>query len=131
MEQRRKSGLATRAVHGGEQNIQGSPHTPIFNSTTFAFDTTRDLLNVVEGKKAGPLYTRYGMNPTLISLEEKLAGLEEAEGALLFASGMAAEAAIFFALGRKGIICLGDAYGGTMELLSSQFESLRIPWRNY
>ncbi|CDQ11711.1 protein of unknown function (plasmid) [Acidithiobacillus ferrivorans] len=40
---------------------------------------------------------------------------------------MAAEAALFLAYGRKGIVCIGGAYGGTMELLSSQLPELGIP----
>ena len=121
-------GLSTRCVHAGElKDLHGSPHTPIYTTTTFKFDSTADLLDVVEGRKSGSLYTRYGLNPTLFSLEEKLAALEDAEAAWVFSSGMAAEAALFLAYGRKGIVCIGDAYGGTMELLSSQLPELGIP----
>ncbi len=120
-------GLSTRCVHAGElKDLHGSPHTPIYTTTTFKFDSTADLLDVVEGRKSGSLYTRYGLNPTLFSLEEKLAALEDAEAAWVFSSGMAAEAALFLAYGRKGIVCIGDAYGGTMELLSSQLPELGI-----
>lgn len=121
-------GLSTHCVHGGElQNDQGAPHTPIYNTTTFAFPTTEALLDVVDGKKPGSLYTRYGLNPTIKSLESKMALLEKAEAALCFSSGMAAEAALFLALGQKGIVCIGDAYGGTLELLDKQLRSLNIP----
>lgn len=120
--------LSTRCVHEGEiKDPEGSPHTPIYNTTTFTFDTTKDLLDVVDGKKEGNLYTRYGLNPTIKSLERKLASLENAEAALTFSSGMAAEAALFLALGRKGIICIGDAYGGTLDLLANQIQLLGIP----
>jgi cystathionine beta-lyase/cystathionine gamma-synthase len=122
------SGLSSLCVHAGEiPNDQGTPHTPIYNTTTFVYDTTKELLEVVEGKKPGNLYTRYGLNPTIISLESKLAQLEGAEAALCFSSGMAAEAALFLALGKKGIICIGDAYGGTLELLDVQLRTLGIP----
>ncbi|HMC13103.1 MAG TPA: PLP-dependent transferase, partial [Gallionellaceae bacterium] len=108
------AGLSTRCVHAGEiEDANGSPHTPIYTTTTFKFTSTEDLLDVVEGRKAGNLYTRYGSNPTIRSLENKLAALEGAETALAFSSGMAAESALFFAHGRKGIVCIGDAYGGT------------------
>lgn len=120
--------LDTRCVHAGElKDPQGSPHTPIYNSTTFAFDNTADLLDVVEGRREGNLYTRYGLNPTIRSLETKLATLESAEAALAFSSGMAAEAALFLAHGREGIICIGDAYGGTLELIADQLPLLGIP----
>ncbi len=121
-------GLSTRCVHAGElADAHGSPHTPIYTTTTFKFPTTADLLDVVDGKKPGSLYTRYGLNPTIASLEQKLATLEGAEAAWAFCSGMAAEAALFLTHGRKGIVCLGDAYGGTLELLASQLPLLGIP----
>jgi len=120
--------LSTRCVHAGEmKDAEGSPHTPIYNTTTFGFRSTADLLDVVEGRREGNLYTRYGMNPTIKSVETKLATLENAESALVFASGMAAEAALFFTHGRKGIVCLGNAYGGTLSLLADQLPLLGIP----
>ena len=119
--------LETRCVHLGEgKDAYGSPHTPMYNTTTFGFKTTADILDIVEGRKAGPLYSRYGLNPSILNIEEKLAGLEGAEAALIFCSGMAAEAALFLSLGRKGVICLGDAYGGTLELISQQLPELGI-----
>jgi cystathionine gamma-synthase len=122
-----KRDLSTICVHTGEVNDpHGSPHTPIYNTTTFAFDSTKDILDVVEGRKAGALYTRYGLNPTVFTLEQKLAALEGAEAAWVFASGMAAEAATFLALGRKGVLCLGDVYGGTQELIGKQLPELGI-----
>ena len=121
-------GLSTRCVHAGEiADAHGSPHTPIYNTTTFKFPSTADLLDVVDGRKPGSLYTRYGLNPSIQSLETKLADLEGAEMAWAFCSGMAAEAALFLTHGRKGIVCLGDAYGGTLELLASQLPLLGIP----
>lgn len=120
--------LSTRCVHAGElRDAEGSPHTPIYNTTTFGFGSTADLLDIVEGRRPGNLYTRYGLNPTIRSVEEKLASLESAESALVFSSGMAAEAALFFAHGRKGIVCLGNAYGGTLELLDKQLPLVGIP----
>ncbi|HXY22746.1 MAG TPA: aminotransferase class I/II-fold pyridoxal phosphate-dependent enzyme [Burkholderiaceae bacterium] len=121
-------GLSTRAIHAGEiADPHGAPHTPVYNTTTFRFARTADILDVIEGRKSGSLYTRYGLNPTIQSLETKLAALEAAEAAWVFCSGMAAEAALFFTHGSKGIACVGDAYGGTLELLDSQLRGLGIP----
>jgi len=126
----RTQGLATHCIHGhGIKDAHGSPHIPIYDTTTFTFNTTREVLDVVEGRKAGSLYTRYGLNPSIFALEEILAGLEGADMAWVFCSGMAAEAALFLTHGRKGIIGIGDAYGGTMELLGSQLPELGIPTR--
>lgn len=124
----KQSGLSTRCVHEGElEDSQGAPHTPIYNTSTFVFPNTEAILDVVEGRKQGSLYTRYGLNPSITSLEKKLASLENAESALSFSSGMAAEAALFLSLGKKGIVCIGEAYGGTIELLDEQLRSVGIP----
>ena len=120
--------LATRCVHAGEAaDPHGSPHTPVYATSTFAFPSTAAILDVVEGRTAGSLYTRYGLNPTIQALEAKLAAIEGAEAALAFTSGMAAEAAVFLTHGREGIVCIGDAYGGTLELLGEQLPTLGIP----
>lgn len=107
-------GLSTRCVHAGEElDAQGAIHTALYNHSTFGFKNTADLLDVVEGRTEGNLYTRYGLNPTVRSLEKKLADLEHGEAALAFGSGMAAEAATFFAQAKAGdhIVCIGDVYG--------------------
>lgn len=122
-----EQGQATRAIHGTSlKDAHGAPHLPTYNTTTFAFDTTEAILDVVEGRKAGALYTRYGLNPTTLALEETMAAIEGTEAALAFVSGMAAEAALFAQYGRDGIVCLGDAYGGTLELLADQLPLLGI-----
>ncbi len=123
-----QTALATACVHAGEiVDPHGSPHTPIYTTTTFKFPSTAAILDVVDGRKPGALYTRYGLNPTIQALEEKLAAIEGAEAALAFCSGMAAESALFLTYGRPGIVCLGDAYGGTLELLGSQLPGLGAP----
>ncbi|GAA3152959.1 cystathionine gamma-synthase/methionine-gamma-lyase [Kribbella aluminosa] len=124
-----EQGLSTRSVHAGEtRDPQGAIHTPLYTHSTFAFDSTADLLDVVEGRKPGNLYTRYGLNPTIRSVEAKLADLEGGEQALGFSSGMAAEAATFLAHTRTGehIVCIGDVYGGTFELLGDNLPQLGI-----
>ena len=120
-------GLATRTIHAGETaDAHGSPNMPVYNTTTFRFASTADLLDVVEGRRPGSLYTRYGLNPTIQALEAQLASIEGAEAAWAFCSGMAAETSVFFAHGRKGVVCIGDAYGGTLELLATQLPQLGI-----
>lgn len=127
MTQGRKPSLSTCSIHGHRfKDAHGSPHLPVYDTTTFAFNSTAELLDVVDGRKPGSLYTRYGLNPSIFALEETLAGLEGAEMAWSFCSGMAAETALFLTHGREGIVCIGDAYGGTLELLASQLPLLGI-----
>ena len=113
--------FSTRCIHAGLNNDQfGSPHTPLYDTTTFKFPSTEKMQRVIEGHDNGYLYTRYGSNPSIVNLEEKLASIELAETALVFSSGMAAISATLISHGEKGIICIGDIYGGTWELMTSQ-----------
>jgi len=128
-EESRQCGFSTLCVHGGEQlDAQGGAHAPLYNHSTFGFSSTEALLDVVEGRVQGNLYTRYGLNPTIRATERKLALLEGGESALAFGSGIAAEAAAFLALCRSGdhIVCIGDVYGGTYELLEHNLPNLGI-----
>jgi len=124
-----KFGLSTRCVHAGDvRDAQGALHAPLYDQSTFGFARTQDVLDVVEGRVAGNLYTRYGLNPTIKALEAKLADIEGGEAALACSSGMAAEAATFLAHATSGdhIVCIGDVYGGTFELLGSDLPRLGI-----
>lgn len=124
-----KYGLSTLSVHGGEElDAKGAIHIPLYNHSTFGFASTSDLLDVVEGRVEGNLYTRYGLNPTIRAVERKLAILEDGESALVFSSGMAAEAATFLAncKSEDHIVCIGDVYGGTYELLQSNLPNVGI-----
>jgi len=121
----KNNGFATNCIHAGEIADQyGAPHTPVYDTTTFRFDSTADMMNVIEGRESGYFYTRYGTNPSVMSVEAKLASLERAGGALAFASGMAAISATLLAHGERGIICLGEVYGGTWELMTRQLPAL-------
>lgn len=121
-------GPATRIIHNRRhKDAFGSPYSPVYNTTTYRFENTADLLDVIEGRSDGNLYTRWGTNPSIRELEQGLAGLENAEAALGFASGMAAISATLLAHGRNGIVCVGDLYGGTQELLKNHCQALGIP----
>lgn len=113
--------FSTLAIHAGEQQDEHQAAiAPLYDSTTFSFSNTDELLEVVEGQKAAPFYTRYGMNPTIQSLEQRLAVLDGAETTLAYASGMAAISSLCLCYGRGGIICLGEIYGGTSAFLQQQ-----------
>ncbi|MCK0105269.1 aminotransferase class I/II-fold pyridoxal phosphate-dependent enzyme [Marinobacter sp. S0848L] len=121
-------GPATRIIHNRRhQDSFGSPYSPIYNTTTYRFNNTAALLDMIEGRREGCLYTRWGTNPSIQELEQGLAGLEQAEAALAFASGMAAISATLLTHGRNGIVCVGDLYGGTQAFLIDQCQALGIP----
>lgn len=121
----RPNSLTTLAIHHGEvEDAFGSPRTPLYTTTTFRHTSTAELLEVVEGRRPGCLYTRYGSNPSINTLEAKLAALDQAEAALAFGSGMAAISASLLAHGGAGIVCVGEVYGGTWQLLREQLPQL-------
>jgi cystathionine beta-lyase/cystathionine gamma-synthase len=85
-------------------------NVPIYQTSTFVQEAV--------GKHRGYEYARTG-NPTRTALESALASLEEGEGALCFASGMAAEATLCYLLKPGDHVVLGDdVYGGTYRLIA-------------
>ena len=111
-------GVRTRAVHGAHGGTLGPVSTPIVHSATFSFANLAAMDAEQERGAAGAYYQRVG-HPTLHACEERLAGLEGAEGALLFSSGVAALASLFIAHLKAGdhVIALHQCYGGTHDLL--------------
>jgi cystathionine beta-lyase/cystathionine gamma-synthase len=113
-------GPATELIHAGEADLGDAVPltTPIYETTTFVFDTAKEVLAYNEGRSAKYLYSRY-TNPTLVSVEKKLAALDRADGALLFSSGQGATTTILMAHVKAGdeVICSAAIYGGTLHLL--------------
>ena len=83
--------FSTIAVHGGEEPKFpiGAVAQPIYQTSTFVFESTAKVKKFQEGDPSLYLYTRYG-NPTIKAAEEKIAQLEGGEAGLVFTSGMAA-----------------------------------------
>ena len=94
-----KAGPSTRAVHGGEARakLANAVTEPIIQTATYTFADTAELVDHFEGRIEREEYGRYG-NPTQRVAERKLAALENAEDALLLASGMAAITTTLFAM---------------------------------
>jgi methionine-gamma-lyase len=113
------SGFTTNLVHIGEKPdpTTGSVIPPIYQTTTFAFETNESIFDLMEGRSTGYIYTRYG-NPNYTMVEEKIAFLEDAESGLVLASGMAATTTAIMAILRAGehIITHADVYGGSFGL---------------
>ena len=117
---RQMKGPATELIHVGESGL-GVPvplTTPIYETTTFVFESAQEVLDYNEGRSNKYLYSRYA-NPTLVSVERKLAVLDHAESALVFSSGMGATATILMAHLKAGdeVVCSAAVYGGTLHLL--------------
>lgn len=106
--------------------------TPIVQSTTFIFPDTATLIDYQRGKRKGYLYTRYS-NPTVEAAEEKIAGQEEAEGSLLFSSGMAAISSVCMTYLRAGdeIASSNPIYGGTAKLFNNLLKNFGIRTRYF
>jgi cystathionine beta-lyase/cystathionine gamma-synthase len=121
MTTRSKKGFSTRSVHSGEEvdATTGAVVTPIYESSTFAFPSTKVLLDVVRRKRKGNVYSRW-WNPTNQAAESKIADLEDAEGALLFSSGMAAISSMIMTAVTSGehMVSMREVYGGTFEFMS-------------
>ncbi|KMQ76179.1 trans-sulfuration enzyme family protein [Marinobacter subterrani] len=128
MADNRSKAQSTRIIHNRRhRDVFGSPYSPVYNTTTYRFRDSEAQLDVIEARRPGHLYTRWGTNPTIQELEQGLAALELAEAGLAFASGMAAISATILAHGQRGVVCVGDVYGGTQELLANHCRPLGIP----
>lgn len=117
----RKAGFSTRSVHAGEETdpSTGAVVTPIYETSTFAFPSTKVLLDVMRRKREGNVYSRW-WNPTNQAAEKKIADLESAETALLFSSGMAAISSMILTVVSSGdhVVSMRDVYGATFEFMS-------------
>jgi len=123
---------ATTMVQGSQGlNRDAEPlTTPIFETTTFVFDSAEDVKAYNEGRSKKFLYSRYG-NPTVLAVEETIAALEGADTAMLFASGMAATSTALLTLLKSGdeVVCSAAIYGGTLHLLHDLFPRYGIQAR--
>jgi cystathionine beta-lyase/cystathionine gamma-synthase len=113
-------GPATELIHAGEtdRGVAVPLTTPIYETTTFVFDSADEVLAYNEGRSSKYLYSRY-TNPTVISAERKLAALDRAELALLFSSGQGATTTLLMTHLKGGdeVVCSAAIYGGTLHLL--------------
>jgi cystathionine beta-lyase/cystathionine gamma-synthase len=113
-------GPATELIHAGEadRGVAVPLTTPIYETTTFVFDNAQEVVDYNEGRSAKYLYSRY-TNPTVVTVEKKLAALDRTEAALMFSSGQGATTTILMAHLKAGdeIVCSAAIYGGTLHLL--------------
>ena len=116
----RTFGLRTRAIHAGARPdpATGSRAVPIYQTASYVFENSADAGDLFALQKYGNVYSRIG-NPTVAAFEERIASLEGGIGAVAFASGLAAEFAVFAALAGTGdhIVAAAGLYGGTVTQL--------------
>jgi cystathionine gamma-synthase len=122
MTDQQPQGLATRAIHAGQDPdpSTGSITPPIHQTSTFIQDGIGGLRNGYEYGRSG--------NPTRTAFEVQVAALEQGAAAVAFASGLAAEDALLRTTLKPGdrVVLGDDAYGGTYRLLKRIHEPLGV-----
>jgi O-acetylhomoserine (thiol)-lyase len=124
-----KLSVETLALHAGTQPdpTTGARAVPIYQTTSFVFNSSEHAANLFSLKEFGNIYTRL-MNPTSDAVERRIAALEGGTGALLTSSGMAAIFLTFHTLTRTGdhVVSSASLYGGTDTLFRHTFPRLGI-----
>lgn len=119
-----QNGFTTTILHSDrDQGVEhGAVHKPMHPSSEFAYADAHELAAVFQGK-AGFTYARQG-TPTTTALEAKISRMENGKGTVSFATGMAALAAIFTTLLRRGdhLVSSQFVFGNTNSLLGTLTE---------
>ena len=116
----KNKGIGTKAIHGGHtKNPFGTLATPIYQTSTFVFDSAEQGGKRFALEEEGYIYSRLG-NPTTAVIEEKIALLEHGEMAAATSSGMGAISSTLWTLLKAGDHVIADTtlYGCTFALLS-------------
>jgi cystathionine beta-lyase/cystathionine gamma-synthase len=116
-----RRGFATRAIHATTPPVeQDTPSVPIFQTSTFRFDTSEAFAETINFRRPGYTYTRGYGNPTLLAFERVMADLEGTESAISFASGMAAIHTVLTTNAGVGdrVVASAELYGGTYSLFT-------------
>ncbi len=120
--------LETKCLHAGYTPSKGDPCAlPIYQSTTFKYDTTDEMGQLFDLKAEGYFYTRL-QNPTNDAVAAKIAALEGGVAALLTSSGQAANFYAVFNICEAGdhVVAASTIYGGTFNLLDVTLKKLGI-----
>ena len=129
MEQnQRTNGIGTDCVQAGYHPGNGEPReVPIYQSTTFKYDTSEDMGKLFDLQASGYFYSRL-QNPTNDYVAAKIAALEGGTAAMLTASGQAANFLALFNLCEAGshVVASSSIYGGTFNLLNVTMKKMGI-----
>jgi methionine-gamma-lyase len=123
-----ESGFATKLVHAGmAADPAGSVVTPIYQTSTFSFESAKQGAARFAGEDEGYIYTRLG-NPTIRALEECVAALEGGAGAVATSSGMGAVATAYMTLLSAGdhAVSTASVYGPSRTLLEKQLSRFGV-----
>lgn len=120
--------LETKLIQGGYEPENGQPRVlPIFQSTTYKYDSTEHVANLFDLTVPGHMYSRIS-NPTVEALENKMAQLEGGVGALCTSSGQSASMVSVLNLCEAGdhFIALNSIYGGTYNLFAVTLKKMGV-----
>jgi O-acetylhomoserine (thiol)-lyase len=129
MSEQPSRGLGTKALHAGQtpDATTNSRAVPIYQTSSYTFDSSEHAANLFALKEMGNIYTRI-MNPTTDVLEKRLAEMDGGVGALALASGSAAVTLAILNLAKAGdnIVSASYLYGGTFNLFKHTLPRLGI-----
>jgi O-acetylhomoserine (thiol)-lyase len=123
--------INTKCIQSGYSPKNGEPRQlPIYQSTTYKYDSSEELAQLFDLSKPGHMYTRIS-NPTVEAVEAKIADLEGGVGAMCTSSGQAASLISVLNIAEAGdnIISLATIYGGTTNLFSVTLKKMGIETR--
>src|SRR5438445_9727311 len=129
----RSYGFETLSLHAGQETADsatGARAVPIYQTTSYVFDSPEHAADLFALKQFGNIYTRI-MNPTQDAFERRIAALEGGVGALATASGQSAETLAILNIANAGdeIISSASLYGGTYNLFHYTLPKVGITTR--
>ena len=120
--------IETKCLHSGYTPKNGEPRVvPIYQSTTYVYDSTEAVAHVFDDPTAGLIYSRFA-NPTTDAVEKKIADLEGGVAAMCTSSGQAASLLSILNICEAGDSCVASAsiYGGTINLFAVTLKKMGI-----
>lgn len=132
MDKNKKYRFETMSIHAGSQgkNANNALNPPIYQTSTFVFDSIEHVEKVMSFESDDYVYTR-GNNPTLRLFENRMAALEEGNGAVAFSSGMAAISSVLFSFLKPGdnIIVNKTLYGSSYNVVTHLLPQYNVDYK--
>ena len=126
MKKKKIYGFATKTIHAGAspESITGARNVPIYQTTSYVFDSTEHAKRLFSLQDFGFIYSRL-TNPTVSVLEERVASIEKSRAAVACSSGHAAQQLAFIPLLNNGdhFISSNKLYGGSINQFSKTFKN--------